>query len=133
MHHDDKQVHPSHDDPSRESPHKPSDNKERALDGPIGAGAEAAEGIHTVGMDGAHQRSGLEHRTTGRSSREGAERSGSEPLRERTWVHESGYGGKDGKPRTSSDERERSEQDASVSPPLGETPLTPTPEGKGFS
>lgn len=46
-----------------------------------------------------------------------------EALKGRTWVHESGYGGKDGKPRTSSDQRERAEQAFSGTPPVdGELP-----------
>jgi hypothetical protein len=100
----------------KDRPNQASGGRADAEKGPTGAGAEAAEGIHDVGMDGDHRRSGLEHRTTGRSFREGAERSGSEPLRESTWVHESGYGGKNGKPRTSSDQRERGEQESSAAP-----------------
>ena len=90
--------------------------------GPTGAGAEATEGIHDVGMVGGHKRSGLGHRVTGQSFREGAERSGSEPIRESTWVHESGYGGKSGQARTSSEQRERAEQGVSATP-LPETGL----------
>jgi len=93
---------------------KPNDASKETADrarGPIGVGAEATEGIHDVDMVGGHERTGLGHRTTGRSVREGADRSGSEPLRERTWVHDSGYGGKGGKPRTSSEQREPAEKD----------------------
>lgn len=122
MHRDDSQVGQAPDRPSGDSSDKESDNKVRAPRGPIGAGAEAAEGIHAVDMVGAHQRSALEHRTTGRSDEEGADRPGSEPLRG-TGIHESGYGGKAGKPRTSSDGREPSEQEAS------ETDHSPQPKG----
>ncbi len=78
--------------------------------GPIGAGAEATEGIHTVDMPGAHKRTGLEHRTPGTLA-------GTEPLRERTWVHESGYGGTGGKPKTSSDTRASAEHATPTTPP----------------
>ena len=40
--------------------------------------------------------------------------SGSEPLHERTMEHESGYGGKGGEPRISSDERESTRKDGSL-------------------
>lgn len=39
----------------------------------------------------------------------GPDRAGSAPLKGREWVHNSGYGGEGGRPRTSSDEREESE------------------------
>jgi len=88
--------------------------------GPIGVGSEATEGIHDVDMKSGHKRTGLEHRTPGTQP-------GLEPLRERAWVHESGYGGKSGKPRTSSDAREPEEQHPAP------TPLpVPPPKGKGF-
>ena len=103
--------------PGRDSIHPTSEDSAGAPRGPIGVGAEAAEGIHDADMVGGHMRTGLGHRTTGRSVREGAERSGSEPLRERASVHESGYGGKGGAPRTSSDEREVAEHDVSTTHP----------------
>lgn len=81
---------------------------------PTGLGSEAAEGIHGMSADIPGERSGLDDRETGRSFRAGAARSGSEPLLGRTWVHESGYGGKGGEPRTSSDERESSERISAV-------------------
>ena len=55
--------------------------------GKTGAGAEAAEGIHSSKGESAE------------------ERSGSEPLRHRETEHKSGYGGEKGEPKTSSDER----------------------------
>lgn len=76
-------------------------------------GSEAAEGINDIGTHGEGERSSLDDRQTGHSFREGAERSGSEPLTDRTWLHESGYGGRGGEPRTSSDQREESEQESS--------------------
>lgn len=71
-----------------------------------GMGSEAAEGIHGMGTHAQGQRSSLDDRETGSSFRGGAERSGSEPLLGRTRFHVSGYGGRLGEPRTSSDQRE---------------------------
>ena len=82
--------------------------------GPIGVGAEATEGIRDVDMPGPHKRTGLEHHTPGTLP-------GAEPLRERTWVHESGYGGKNGEARTSSETREADEH------PVPRTPLAEPP------
>jgi hypothetical protein len=39
---------------------------------------------------------------------------GSDPLEERTMEHESGYGGKGGEPRVSSDQRETTDEDGSL-------------------
>src|SRR6476469_4674513 len=83
---------------------------------PTGMGAEAAEGINDMGAHVQDERSALDNRVTGRSFRAGADRSGSEPLVNRGWVHESGYGGKGGQPRVSSDQREDSERKTSQSP-----------------
>lgn len=88
--------------------------------GPIGVGSEAAEGLHDVDMKGTHERTGLEHRTPGSQV-------GSEPLREREWNHESGYGGRGGKPKTSSDSREAGEQNAA---PNSAPKPPPTHKGK---
>ena len=71
-----------------------------------------------------------ERRETGRSFRVGADRAGSEPLVERDWVHESGYGGKGGAPRTSSDQRETAQRasgasSADASEAIDERPLSP--------
>ena len=82
---------------------------------PTGAGSEAAEGIHGLGRQVSGERSGLDSRDTGRSFREGADRSGSEPLVERDWVHESGYGGKAGAPRINSEQRETTEHASGAS------------------
>jgi len=77
-----------------------------------GAGAEAAEGIHSTDQREPQDRSALEDVDTGRSRPDEAtvERAGSEPIgRERE--HVSGYGGKGGEPKTSSDQREPNEQE----------------------
>ena len=50
-----------------------------------------------------------------RRAREHEKRTGPNLLPDRTWLHESGYGGKDGKPRTSSDQREDSERNRPMS------------------
>lgn len=80
---------------------------------PTGMGGEAAEGINGMGTHVQGERSSLDDRKTGHSFREGAERAGSEPLGTGGWVHESGYGGRGGEPRTSSEQREESEQEGS--------------------
>jgi hypothetical protein len=73
----------------------------------LGAGSEAAEGIHGLGSTaGPDADSALEGRVTGVSARDGALRAGSEPLLDRSVEHTSGYGGEGGLPRTSADERE---------------------------
>jgi hypothetical protein len=82
---------------------------------PTGAGSESAEGIHGSGKRLTGERSGLDSRDTGRSFRAGADRSGSEPLVGRDWVHESGYGGKGGAPRISSEQRETAERASGAS------------------
>lgn len=51
-------------------------------------------------------------------------RTGPDLLPDRTWLHESGYGGKDGKPRTSSDQREDSE----LNPPVSQQPKRRLPD-----
>lgn len=96
------------------SAHEATSNDVTADQTPTGMGSEAAEGIHDLGALIQGDRSGLDDREVGRSFRAGAERSGSEPLLGRTSVHESGYGGKGGEPRTSSDERESSERISAV-------------------
>ena len=76
-----------------------SDNKS------TGAGAEAAEGLHSAKGRSPHEKSGSEraHGEPGRG--EGAGLSGSEPLRHRETEHKSGYGGEKGEPKTSSENR----------------------------
>lgn len=74
---------------------------------PTGAGAEAAEGVHTSDERTPDDRTGLEDVDTGRDRFDEAtvQRAGSEPItRERE--HKSGYGGEGGSPKESSDKRE---------------------------
>jgi hypothetical protein len=84
--------------------------------GATGAGAEAAEAIHSA--DGGQEpgdRTGLESQPTGRADTPGREtagkqeRTGSEPLVDRETEHRSGYGGSAGHPVSSSDQREPTE------------------------
>jgi hypothetical protein len=85
---------------------KQAENSERPAH-PLGGGSEAAEGIHGLGSTaGPDANTALEGRSTGVSVRDGAQRSGSEPLLERSVEHRPGYGGEGGAPRTSADERE---------------------------
>ena len=81
------------------------------------AGAEAAEGINAV----SGQRGGEATRSTEGAVRPPAkpaadkmQHPGSEPLEERSMEHESGYGGKGGEPRVSSDQRESTDEDGSL-------------------
>ena len=81
------------------------------------AGAEAAEGMNSV----SGQRGGEKTRSTEGAVRPPNKRAadkmqhpGSEPLEERTTEHESGYGGKGGQPRVSSDQRESTDSDGSL-------------------
>ncbi|MDQ6887839.1 MAG: hypothetical protein M3068_11150 [Gemmatimonadota bacterium] len=77
-----------------------------------GAGSESARGIQEAGS-GSGQRSG--GASGGASNRSGEEPQsssamGSEAIEGRTQEHESGYGGRGGEPRTSSNERESVER-----------------------
>lgn len=93
--------------PPKRMPESRKQSETDALGHSLGAGSEAAEGIHGVGItsDPAAD-TALGARSTGVNSRDGAMRAGSEPLRERSVEHRSGYGGEGGAPRTSADERE---------------------------
>lgn len=63
-----------------------------------GAGAEAAEGIHSADGDRSHNdRTALEGKRTGAS--EGGSPAGSEPATSHDEEHESGYGGAGGAPK----------------------------------
>jgi hypothetical protein len=73
--------------------------------GSTGAGAEAAEGLHSAEGRSQQERSGVEHAHGEPGRGEGAGLSGSEPLRHRETEHKSGYGGEGAKPKTSSDQR----------------------------
>ena len=73
-----------------------------------GVGSEASEGMHNARQGGDRSESdptALTGEETGRSTREGSGRSGSEPLPEED-QHRSGYGGAGGRPVNSSDTRE---------------------------
>jgi len=70
-----------------------------------GAGAEAAEGIHSTKGKRPEDASSVEHAHGEPGRGEGAGLSGSEPLRHRETEHKSGYGGEMGKPKTSSEDR----------------------------
>ena len=74
--------------------------------GPTGAGAEAAEGTHGAMQDRTPSKnSGVDAAVDQNADKDNARR-GSEPLTGRDREHVSGYGGKGGEPRTSSDQRE---------------------------
>ena len=73
--------------------------------GSTGAGAEAAEGLHSAKGRAPHERSGVEHAHGEPGRGEGAGLSGSEPLRHRETEHKSGYGGEGAEPKTSSEDR----------------------------
>lgn len=113
--------------PSDESQNKTSDGPVPAVGGPTSAGSEAATGSRDPGAVSERKRRDLDSKTKGGSARKSATRPVADPRRERTWVHESGYGGKNGQPRTSSDQRETAEQDLAVTKP----PKTPPPDDAG--
>lgn len=73
--------------------------------GSLGAGAEAAAGLHAVDGTQAPTPTGAENADHRDASAKGDDRSGSEPLG-RDREHKPSYGGEGGKPRTSSDTRE---------------------------
>jgi hypothetical protein len=96
---------------TKDSNHKPENGTSTH------AGAEAAVGMDAV----SGQRGGELSRSDENAVRKPAKQSadamkhpGSEPLEERTMEHESGYGGKGGQPRVSSDERESTDEDGSL-------------------
>ncbi len=65
-------------------------------EGDLGAGGEAAEGVHGVGGRDPSDRSAREGEVRGNPE----EQPGSQPVRGRTYEHKGGYGGEGGKPRT---------------------------------
>jgi hypothetical protein len=78
-------------------------DEKRSETGSLGAGAEAAAGVHATQPG----QTGEDDAATGRGTEGGAERAGSEPLtRDRAREHKPSYGGEGGEPRTSSDTRE---------------------------
>lgn len=68
-----------------------------------GAGAEAAEGLHSTKGKRPEEPSAIEHAHGEPGRGEGAGLSGSEPLRHRETEHKSRYGGELGRPKTSSE------------------------------
>jgi hypothetical protein len=59
-----------------------------------GAGAEAMEGAHSADSDRSEtDRSALESKSTGRSTKQGGDRAGSEPIESHDTEHRSKYGG----------------------------------------
>ncbi|MDB4909646.1 MAG: hypothetical protein JWO39_469 [Gemmatimonadetes bacterium] len=81
------------------------------------AGAEAAEGMNAVSGQRGGEATRSDEGAVRKPSKQSADKMqhpGSEPLEERTTEHESGYGGKGGEPRVSSDERESTDEDGSL-------------------
>ena len=94
--------------PDQATPRQHSDGPTGRPERQTGAGSEASEGLHGARGEGERPEddaTSLSSQETGRSSREGSGRAGSEPLTEAD-QHRSGYGGAGGKPVTSSDERQ---------------------------
>lgn len=73
---------------------------------PTGAGAEAAEGTHDAMRDRSPSENSGVDAASDQNADKGNARRGSEPLTGRDGEHVSGYGGRGGEPRTSSDQRE---------------------------
>ena len=71
----------------------------------LGAGAEAAAGVHAQQGGSDQGAQGAENADARPASAQGTDRSGSEPL-DRDHEHTGSYGGEGGAPRTSSDSRE---------------------------
>jgi hypothetical protein len=95
-------------DQSASAPRQHSDAPTGRPGRQTGVGSEATEGMHDAQQGGGRAEedaTGLTEQETGRSVRDGAKRTGSEPLPEND-QHRSGYGGSGGKPVTSSDTRE---------------------------
>jgi hypothetical protein len=84
---------------------------------PTHAGAEAAEGMEAVSGQRGGEATRSDEGAVRKPSKQSADKMkhpGSEPLEERTMEHESGYGGKGGQPRVSSDQRESTDDDGSL-------------------
>jgi hypothetical protein len=81
------------------------------------AGAEAAEGMNAVSGQRGGEATRSDQGAVRKPSRQPADKMkhpGSEPLEERTMEDESGYGGKGGEPRVSSDQRESTDAKGSL-------------------
>ena len=92
-------------DQSAKAPREHSDAPTGRPHRQTGAGSEASEGMHDAQQGGGRSEddaTGLSGQETGRSTREGDKRAGSEPLPEDD-QHRSGYGGAGGRPVNSSD------------------------------
>ena len=82
-----------------------ADQQKNGGSGSLGAGGEAAEGIHGAKTDGRNENAGSSIGATPGQGDRG--QTGSEPLdADRKNEHRSGYGGSGGKPVESSDKRE---------------------------
>jgi hypothetical protein len=91
------------------APERHSDSPPDRPERQTGSGSEASEGMHNAQQGGSRaesDQSGLTGQETGRSTRDGGSRAGSEPLAEGGDQHRSGYGGAGGAPVNSSDTRE---------------------------
>jgi hypothetical protein len=96
-------------DQSLKGPERHSDTPPQRAERHTGSGSEASEGMHNAQQGGSRDESdpsGLTGQETGRGSRDGSQRAGSEPLAEGGDQHRSGYGGAGGTPVNSSDTRE---------------------------
>jgi hypothetical protein len=96
-------------DQSGSAPREHSDAPSARPARQTGAGSEASEGIHNAQQGDSRNESentGPSGQATGRGTREGGNRAGSEPLTEEGEQHRSGYGGAGGAPVNSSDTRE---------------------------
>jgi hypothetical protein len=96
-------------DQSASAPRQHSDGPSSRPERQTGSGSEASEGVHNAQQGGARAESdptGLSGQDTGRATKGGGKRPGSEPLAENVDQHRSGYGGAGGAPVTSSDTRE---------------------------
>jgi hypothetical protein len=96
---------------------KPSHHKKSAPRTSTRSGAEAAEGMKAVSGARADEPSSSNNREAQPTATPQSEKSahpGTEPLEHRSVEHESGYGGKGGAPRVSSDEREKVARDGSL-------------------
>lgn len=81
------------------------------------AGAEAAQGLKAVSGQRGSEPTRSDERAVKQPAKSSADKlahPGSEPLEQRSTEHESGYGGKGGEPRVSSDQRESTKTDGSL-------------------
>ncbi len=96
-------------DQSGGAPRQHADTSPGRPERQTGVGSEASEGMHNARQEEGRPEgdpTALSGEETGRSTRDGGKRAGSEPLPEDD-QHRSGYGGAGGRPVSSSDTRER--------------------------